>query len=227
MKTIAIRPPAYFPPLRDTALLAHVDHFVLADTFRFRQESFQNRSKLRNAPGAHWITIPLFGRPEGAPLRTVEIETKGRWQEKHWRSFLYDYRTTMYFDHVQSSLRSFYEQTWTQLAECTCRSVELQADLFGLRTSLSRASSIADAPGTMTAIVEAVGADVLVVPMDEPQPEDVGVPVSRFGFEHPTYHQNFEGFEPGVTALDLFFNYGTEARRTLAAAGTLRHEESL
>ena len=224
--TLAIRPPAYFPSLHDTALLGHVDHFVLADTFRFRQESFQNRSKLRNAPGTHEITIPLFGHPEGAPLRTVEIETKGRWQEKHWRSFLYDYRTTMYFEYYQDSLHAFYDQSWTMLADCICRSVELQADLFGLSTELTRASTLEGAPDSQWAIVEALAPDTLVVPEAFSLAPDVAPNVGRYEFEHPTYHQNFDGFESGVTALDLLFNYGPEARRLLMEAVTLSQEES-
>jgi hypothetical protein len=224
--TLAIRPPAYFPSLYDTALLAHVDHFIVADTFRFRQESFQNRSKLRNAPGTHEITIPLFGRPEGAPLRTVEIETKGRWQEKHWRSFLYDYRSTMYFDYYQDSLHAFYDRTWAMLADCICRSVELQAELFGLQTKMTRASALEGSPDSHRAILEVADADTLVVPKNGSVTLNGASRLRRFEFEHPTYHQNFDGFEPGVTALDLLFNYGPEARQLLREAVTLHQEES-
>lgn len=213
---IAIQPPEYFPPLAYTALLQHVEHFVLADTFRFRRKTFQNRSKLRNAQGAHWITIPLFGHPEGARLHTIDIETGGRWREKHWRSFMYDYRTTMYFEFYVEVFRPFFEEEWTNLAECTCRSVELQAEIFGIRTPLTRASELNGAPSTIADIVEAVGADTLVVPKADAVPTVEAVAVEVFSYEHPTYHQNFDGFESGVTAMDLAFNYGREAPRLLA-----------
>lgn len=213
---IAVQPPEYFPPLAYTALLQHVEHLVLADTFRFRRKTFQNRSKLRNAQGAHWITIPLFGRPDGARLHTVDIETGGRWREKHWRSFMYDYRTTMYFEFYEDTFRPFFDEEWTTLAECTCRSVELQAEIFGLDTSLTRASELDGAPSTLTEIVEAVGAETVVVPEADEVPEVEGVEVEVFHYDHPTYHQNFEGFASGVSAMDLAFNYGREAPRMLA-----------
>ena len=214
--TIAVQPPAYFPGLAYTALIHHVDHFILADTFRFRRQSFQNRSKLRNAQGGHWITIPLFGRPEGAPLHTVDIETGGRWQEKHWRSFLYDYRSTMYFDFFQEPLQAFYDHTWTSLADCTVRSVTLQADLYGLDTPLHRATDLEGAPATPSAIVDTLGADVLLaLPGDEVSPTDAPT-MRRFHHDPPSYHQNFGGFEPGTTGMDLFFNYGPEAPSYLA-----------
>lgn len=213
-RMIAIQPPAYFPSLAYTALLHHVDHFILADTFPYRRKTFQNRSKLRNAQGGHWIQIPLFGQPHGAPIDTVEIETGGRWREKHWRSFKYDYRTTMYFDYYAERFHPFFNREWTVLANCTSRSVELQAEFFGLDTTLTRASSLDGAPKTNARIAATVGADLLVVPEgEESDVEDVQV--QSFRYDHPTYHQNFEGFEPGMSAMDLVFNYGREAIRQL------------
>lgn len=212
---IAVQPPAYFPPLSYTALLHHVDHFVLADTFRFRGQSFQNRSKLRNAQGAHWITIPLFGTPSGAPFRSIEIETGGRWREKHWRSFMYDYRTTMYFEFYEETFRPFYDVEWTNLAECTCRSVELQADLFGIDTEITRASELGGAPSTVSGVMEALAEQPLLVPASEGRPVDYEGEVGAFAYDPPTYRQNFEGFEPGMTGMDLLFNYGREAPRIL------------
>lgn len=212
---IAVQPPAYFPPLAYTALIHHVDHFILADTFRFRSKSFQNRSKLRNAQGWHWITIPLFGHPDGAVFRDVEIRTGGRWREKHWRSFMYDYRTTMYFEFFEDSFRSFFDQKWTLLSSCACRSVELQADLFYLDTSITRASALSGAPNTYGEIIEATGADVLALPASESPTVDTAR-VESVEYEHPTYRQNFEGFEPGMSGMDLLFNYGREAQRILA-----------
>jgi len=212
---IAVQPPSYFPPLSYTALLAHVDHFILADTFRYRSKSFQNRSKLRNAQGGHWISIPLFGRPEGAPIDEVDIETGGRWREKHWRSFLYDYRSTMYFEYYQEALRSFFRIEWASLTRCVCRSVAVQRDLFGLQTDLTRASRLEGRPTSVADIVETVGADVLAHPADAPPAADVAASLRPVRYDHPTYRQNFEDFVPSTTALDLLFNYGREAPRRM------------
>jgi hypothetical protein len=208
----------YFPPLEYMALVDHVDHFILADTFRYRAQSFQNRSKLRNAQGAHWIRIPLFGRPEGAPFRSVEIETGGRWREKHWRSFMYDYRTTMYFEFYEERFRPFFDVEWTNLAACTCRSVELQAELFGLDTTITRASTLAEGPATLGGVVAATEADSIAIPVSEKSsPLELNVEPEPFSYEHPDYHQNFGGFVPGMTGMDLLFNYGREAPRILAS----------
>ncbi|MFB6230075.1 MAG: WbqC family protein [Salinibacter sp.] len=213
---IAVRPPEYFPRCEYMALVQHVDHFILADTFPYRRKSFQNRSKVRDAQGWHWITIPLFRTPVGAPALSVEIETGGRWQEKHWRSFLYNYRTTMYFSFLKDSFQPFFEQTWRRLGACTSRSVELLAELYGMRTSLQRASELDGRPDDIPGIIEAMDADVLTVVGDADQvPSTVDAEIQTVSYDPPTYHQNFEGFEPGMSAADLLFNYGREAQRLL------------
>ena len=219
---IAVAPPAYFPGLVYVALIQHVDHFILADTFPFRQRSFQDRSKVRSPQGWHWISIPVVGRREGAPLPEVEIQTERRWLEKHWRSFLYNYRTTPYFEFFEGSFRPFFERTWKRLAPCLCRSVQLTANLFGVRTRITRASALSGAPCTYAEIVTALSPDALVV-LDASVPEDLPdtTSVCKCTYEPVPYRQNFEGFTPGMSALDLMFNYGPEAPRLLADGRTV------
>lgn len=214
---IGVRPPEYFPGLEYMALIQHVDHFVIADTFPYRGESFQNRSKIRDAQGWHWITIPLFGNPEGFAFTDVDIETGGRWQEKHWRSFLYNYRSTLYFSHLKESFRPFFESTWKGLGACLSRSVQLLTDLYGLSTRITRASQLNGAPERLSTILTAIGAEVWACsPARWEDSTSVSTDIQTLSYHPPTYRQNFEGFEPGMTAADLLFNYGPEARRILA-----------
>ena len=224
---IAVQPPEYFPRLEYMAVIQQVDHFVLGNTFPYRRQSFQNRSKLRSPQGWHWITVPVFGNRDGAPVREVEIETGGRWREKHWRSFLYNYRTTMYFDYFEASFRPFFERGWARLSPCASRSVELLAELFGLQTTLTRASALDGAPETVAGVARALGAETLLTtPGGDPESLPEGVTPHVVEYDHPTYRQNFEGFESGMSAADLVFNYGPEARRILAKGRTAHPDGS-
>jgi hypothetical protein len=214
---LAVQPPEYFPRLEYMALLQRVDHFILANTFPFRDQSFQKRIKLRSPQGWHWISVPVFGQRDGAPIHDVTVKTGGRWREKHWRSFLYNYRSTMYFEYFEASFRPFFEQQWERLSPCVCRSVELLADLLGLQTTVSRATAIAGQPAAVADIVRATGADEVAVPAGQsPSALPDAIDVRTVSYDHPTYRQNFEGFEAGMSAADLAFNYGPEARRILA-----------
>ncbi|MFB6247312.1 MAG: WbqC family protein, partial [Salinibacter sp.] len=104
---------------------------------------------------------------------------------------------------------------WEVLSDCVCRSVGLQMELMGLDTPVTRATALDGRPARLDAILEATGADALAQPVDQAPSDACPVPVEPVHYEHPTYRQNFEGFEPGMTALDLLFNYGREAPRRM------------
>jgi len=194
----------------------HVDHFVLADTFQYSKQTFQNRSKLRNPNGWQWITVPLFHQ-HGRTLREAVIDDNDkRWRERHWRAFMYNYRSTMYFEFFEDTFQPFFEQDWQRLGPCTCRSVELTAELLDLNTRITRASELEGQPDTVADLLSAVGADTLVAPDGVADHDaDAAPQVHVHRFDHPTYRQNFEGFEPDMSAMDAVFNYGPDARRLL------------
>jgi hypothetical protein len=54
------------------------------------------------------------------------------------------------------------------------------------------------------------------VAYDDEREPDVASAQHVLRFDEPTYHQNFSGFEAGMSAVDLLFNYGPEARSHLA-----------
>ena len=214
---IAVRPPEYFPRLRYMALMQAADCFVLADTFQYSRQSFQNRGKLRNPQGWQWITVPLQSGQRGRSINDIEINTSGRWIEKHWRAFQYNYRSTPYFEYFEPDVEPFFETEWTTLGPLTCASVELVHELMGLSTTLVRASALDGAPDTLEGVLAAMERDDLLTPEAAAPHDREGVPGAEvFRFETPEYRQNFDGFEPGMSAVDVLFNYGPEARALLA-----------
>lgn len=225
---IAIRPPEYFPRCAFVGLLAQVDRFVLADTLQYSRQSFQNRSTLRNPNGWQWISIPLLAHQHGRPICEVAVELDTRWREKHWRAFMYNYRSTLYFEYFEDTFKPFFSHDGQALGEWTCRSVERTAELFDLDTQITRASDLPGAPDTLAAIYDAVGGGPVVTPAaaaahdanalaDVLPSDDLHV----FRFAHPEYRQNFEGFEAGMSALDVLFNHGPQGLRTIFKAARI------
>lgn len=226
---IAIRPPEYFPRPEYVALMQQADRFILADTFQYSRQSFQNRSKLRNPKGWQWITVPLKGYAYGDPITDVGIDADDRWQERHWRSFMYNYRSTMYFEYYEERFRPIFEETeWQKLANLTCRSVAVVANLLDVETPLERASELPGAPTTLDAILAEVGAEdePLLVPPELADIDDAEARDLRIcTVDIPPYRQNFDGFEPGMSAMDYAFNDGPDAARHIADATTVTPKE--
>lgn len=224
--TVAVRPPEYFARLAYLALVQAADVFVLADTFRYSKRSDQNRARLRTPQGWQWISVPLQAHQGGRPIRAVALENRERWLVKHWRSFQYNYRTTPYFEFYEPEVAPFFERTWERLGPLACASVELQHRLLGLDTRLVRASELPGAPATRPAVLEAVGAQALLTLPDAGARrvdgrDAISMKTHVLRFDLPAYRQNFEGFEQGMAAADLLFNYGPEAARMIARPARL------
>lgn len=213
---IAVRPPEYWPRLEYFALMDRVDRFVLADTFQYSRQSFQNRAKLRTPQGWQWISVPLRGGQHGRPVRDVIVEGEAYWMRRHWRSLIFNYHATPFFAFYEDALRPLFDVEWSCLADLTCATVEVLHRLLGLSTPLVRASVLPGAPATLPAVLAQTGDADLLAPAVAAGHDAALVPgLQVFRYAHPVYSQSFAGFEAGMSVLDLLFNYGPEARAVL------------
>ena len=213
---IAVRPPEYWPRLSYLALAASADRFVFADTFQYSRQSFQNRARLRTPQGWQWISVPLQGGQHGRRLEEVVVAHREPWLRKHWRSLEYNYRSTPFFEFYEPDLAPLFRQHWDTLADLTCTTAVRLFRLYGLETAFDRASALEGSPVTLPGVLAAAEQERLLVPEKAASHDarQVG-PVVPFRYDPPAYRQNFEGFEPDLSALDLLFNYGPEAKAVL------------
>jgi hypothetical protein len=131
---------------------------------------------------------------------------------------MYNYRSTPFYTHYEAQFREIFTNSWPTLGEVTCSTIRLLCRLFEIDTPLLQASSLPGGPAHLPAILETLGADRVLVPeVSEAHDAPLLAHPLRFRFEEPTYRQNFDGYEPEMSALDLLFNYGPEAPRLLRA----------
>ena len=208
---IAIRPPEYLPRLEYIAHMAEVDVFVLADTFQYSRQSYQNRTWIRTPQGRMWLSIPLEGGQHGRPIRETRIEDSIHWISKHRRALKYNYGRTPFFPYFASEL-DFFEAESPFLSDVTCASVKTLHRLYGLKSRLILASEVEGCPGSFQEIVKAFEPGLVVsVGQAYSRDKELFSATTRLDFEEPEYRQHFDGFEFDMTALDLLCNYGPEA----------------
>lgn len=220
-----MRPPEYFPRLAYLALMQQADRFVLADTFQYSRQSFQNRARLRTPPRPRqawqWISVPLKGRQHGRPICEVEVDNRTAWARSHWRAFHYNYRTAPFFDHYEEVFRDLFERPWTHLGALTCATTERLHGLFGLSSTLVRASALPGAPRRLSTLMEEAGGVLLTSEVAAAHDRQRVDSVEEVVYREPVYRQNFDGFEPGMSGVDLLFNYGPEALSVLQRGVTV------
>jgi hypothetical protein len=208
-------------------LIGRCDEYVVFDSAQYVKRHWHNRNLIKTANGVQWLTIPVIakGRFE-QPIDQVEIEKS--WADKHWRAIELAYKRAPFFEQFAPTVRSLYERAGQQSRLTDVNAIFLHgiAGLFGLTTRIVRDTAY-PAQGVKTerllGIARAAGADrYLSGPsarayFDESMFASVGIATEWMTYDgYPEYPQLHGGFEHAVTALDLLFNTGPEARRYLA-----------
>ncbi len=204
---IVVRPPEYFPNLTYVSLMQAADIFVLADTFQYSRQSFQNRTRLRNSQSWQWVSVPLKGGQHGLPILVTRIRQVRAWKKRHWKAMVFNYSQTPFFTYYAEPLRALLERDWKRLGDLTCESVQCTHTWFGFSGDLVRASELPGQPKTVDEVRACLPDGRLLVPQGVPELRaDL-----RMRYDCPTYRQAFEGFVSDMMALDLLFNYGPES----------------
>lgn len=226
---VAIHQPEYLPWLGYFEKLLRAEVFVLLDNVQFSKGDFHNRTRIKGAAGAQWLSIPVHA---GSSATIAEVEVAGhRWEAKHWRSLVSAYARAPFFAEWAGAFEAFYRQTAARLLDYNLGALELLARAFGLRQNWVLASRL-KAGGRKSELVlnicRELGADAYYsgrsgsAYLRREEFERAGVEIKVQQFTHPVYAQLFAdggGFTPHLSALDLLFNCGPAGREMLRAAG--------
>lgn len=212
---IVVRPPAYFPTLEYTALMQAADIVVLADTFQYSRQSFQNRTRIRNAQSWQWVSVPLKGGQHGLPILETRIRQVPGWKKRHWKAIAFNYSRTPFFAHYADPLHATLKHGWTKLSALTCETMRQTHEWFGFTCDLVRASELPDVPNSVEDVLAQYPQCRLLAPQGTPEATNS----MWLHYQCPSYRQAFGGFVPDLMALDLLFNYGPESA-TLLRSGT-------
>jgi hypothetical protein len=223
---LAVRPPEYFPRLEYAALMLVVDRFVLADTFPYSRQSTQNRCRVR-LPGqgeraTAWLSVPLLGRASGQPIAEVEIAPDPRWRQTHRKTLLHHYSSAPFFVHYRSEIEELIEIPTEDLTALTVATTQWVASALGARAELILASELSGEPDALEAVLRRSPAEALTTLTESARKDREAADVAAVGFRELHFQeqprrQNFPGFAPGCSVLDLILNHGPESTAYLLA----------
>ena len=226
---VAIHQPEYLPWLGYFEKMLRAEVFVLLDNVQFSKGDFHNRTRIKGAAGAQWLSVPVHA---GSSATIGAVEVAGhRWEAKHWRSLVSAYSRAPFFAEWAGEFEAFYRQAAPRLLDYNVGALELLARAFGLRRNWVLASRL-KAGGRKSELVlnicRELGADAYYsgrsgsAYLSRDEFERAGVEIKVQQFAHPVYEQLFAGaggFTPNLSALDLLFNCGPAGREMIRAAG--------
>ena len=191
-----------------------VDVFVIADTLQYSRQSYQNRARIRTPHGTQWLSIPIKGGQHGRAIHAVERDARFPWQRKHQKALVYNYRSSPFFSHFEIPVSQVLAHDETHLLPILRRSMHCIVDAFRPSCDIVYTSELPGAPRTLTAIAKQYTEHTMLSLADAFLHDAQHVPdVQPFMYAEQPYRQNFDGFEPTLSSLDVLFNHGPDARR--------------
>lgn len=222
---LAAHQPLFLPPLDFFFKMSQVDIFLLADHLQYSTNANFNRGKIKTIDGPAWLTVPVHKRGKSRQtIDSVEIDNHTHWQKQHLRTLCVNYRNAPYFDFYWDQLEEIYEHSQKKLCDLSLELIHFFKSHLFIKTKLIRMSQLNLSGNTNAQLVAAMRQlncqEYVVEPqfapfIDESFFTTAGFHVNFKGFESPEYYQQFDGFEAGLSILDLLFNEGEMSFRYL------------
>ncbi len=217
--TLALLLPGFAPNLYDLGAMLRADRVILQDVESWSRKSRVHRAKIRTAQGTQWINIPIRTADKKKPIREVRIDQEEDWVTPILRALRYNYRNSIYYDFYEPEIRADFEsgRDYTYLLPF----IEyIRGRLFRfMEVDIQEeyASELDFYSSDPDELARHQNANTLYQEYDARHYQRQAEQFSTPHIEHPTYHQHFEGFEPGCCILDVLFQFGPECFRILAS----------
>jgi hypothetical protein len=226
-RLVAVHQPNFLPWLGFFYKWRRSDLFVFYDDVQFVRRSIINRVRIKSPRGAQWLTLPVKqkGRYDQA-IMAVEIDNERPWQKKMLGSLHACYARAPYFDPYIGELEAMLFKEYRLLVDLNLDLLSWLAALLGIAAETVRSSQLPGVTGSATdrlvSVCRAVGASAYLSGFGGMKYQDPelfkqnNIRLEIYDFSHPVYPQQWPGFIPGSSALDLLFNCGPGAKEIIA-----------
>lgn len=215
----------YLPYLGFIHKMGKADKFILLDHVQYKKDNWQNRNRIKGPNGEIMLTVPIKKVDLDTPISRIMIDNTKNWRRKHWMSLEQAYHKTNFWDCYSGFFKELYEQEWSYLADLNAKIIGYLATCFNIQTPIIGMSSNYKFKKQKTDLLiemtkhfkctgylSGKGAKDYI---EEKKFMDAGLVLAWTDFKHPEYKQQWKEFLPNMSAVDLLFNYGSEAKKIL------------
>lgn len=201
-----------------------VDVFVVYDEMQYTKRDWRNRNKIKTEGGLKWLSIPVNVKGKFEQKINETIINEEKWNVNHWNVIKQTYRKAPFFKEYESYFENLYLNcNLLNLSEVNVYFIEAICGLLGITTEIIYSKNLI-LKGDKTEKLMNVCLDLEVTEyysgpaakdyMEVEMFEANKIKVNWFDYSgYPSYNQQFEDFEHGVTILDLIFNEGVEGAK--------------
>jgi hypothetical protein len=219
---VAIIQPLYLPWAGFFEMIAATDAYIALDHVKFEPSSWQHRNRVKGPNGPFLLSVPIYNnKGGGSRICDRRIDYRQPWVKKHLKSLESCYRKAPYFDLYYWEIKSLLGAGIETIAGLNVGLIRLLLKFLGLDRKVFQSSELPLGDDTMLGknerlinLMKAVGATGFYEGasgrnfIDRSRFEEEGMTVEFQEYCHPLYPQQFEGFLPYMSVVDLLFNCG-------------------
>lgn len=201
------------------------DCFVYVTKVQFEKKSWQKRNRVRTKEGWNYIQVPTITKGKfDQDICDVEIDNNSDWREKTLKTIQLLYGKAPYFKEYYDFLKELYGKEWKKLSNLDIHIMNFVLEDLGCKTKIFYDQDY-EFEGAKTAMLvdmcRKLDCDTYLsnlgssayVQIDEFT--DVGLNHRYIDYKGVTYRQQFGGFEPGLSVLDMLMNCGRDKTREI------------
>ena len=216
----------YLPWLRYIHKIAASDVFVVLDNIQFNKNGHQNRNKIKGPQGVQLLSVPVIHQ-FAQNLDEVKIESRQKWQKKHWGSIQNAYRYAPYFQDYADFLEEVYTKPWGNLNDLNYELLGFFLKVLGVQTKVIKSQDLemeGEASDRLLSICQSLGAKSYYTGayaaqeyLEADKFAAANIAIEHQQFTCPEYSQQFssQGFVGDLSILDLLMNCGEESLEIL------------
>lgn len=193
----------------------------------FKKHSTHNRTRIKSVSGSQWLTIPVLHKgQEKQTIHQVKIDPHHHWKQNHLRSLKVCYQNSPYYFFFEQDLHDLLTRRWSHLDPLLFQSTHYLCQKMRVKCDFQKSSELPlvhDRSQRVIAWLKYLDCDTYLFEPFEMQLFDTnkiisfGYGLDQLHFNHPRYHQLFNGFIASLSGLDLLFNEGELSKNILTA----------
>lgn len=223
---VVIHQPDFMPYLGFFDRLQKADIYVVLDNVQYVRSSrgWTSRDKIKTKNGERWISVGTKKASRDTLINQILLSEESDWRNKHLNLFWENYRKCDFYDEIIPYIRELYNFSCDRMMDFNMKSIEMLMNLLDIKIDINFASEmnvIGKNNGLIIDIVKKLGChkylsgigarDYFVAELYE----RAGIEVIWQTFNHPIYPQQYQGFIPFLSSIDLLFNCGIEKSKTI------------
>lgn len=225
-KIVVIHQPDFMPYLGFFDRLLKADIYVVFDNVQYVRSSrgWTSRDKIKTQNGEKWISVSTQKAARDTAINQILLSKDGGWREDNLNLIHENYKKSPYYGEIMAYISELYNFQCERMMDFNLQSIKMLLQLFDIHIDIVIASELKPTGKSNTLIIDimkklgctkylsGVGARDYYVPELY---EQAGIEVIWQDFKHPVYKQQYEGFIPYLSSIDMLFNCGIEESRRL------------